>query len=463
MNTPVLDNAAFKAYAATIKTESEKQTGNSNFAPREYEDIKWMGLETGVNKFCRCVGQPPRLELLSLTRNPEDPVEIVLCTIKDDQGKRMELKLPLRADTLQNDHIIHRLYAKVTEAEWVNKKKINKYESKYPELWAAVTKTGYNVDRDGKSFTFANGLKGQKTIIMNVIDRSDEWCAENKHTKLLSKEVNVGEDKDGNPVEYPKTGVPSFGFVEKLAEVMAKYGLLTNYDLAIKKTGEKTAPYEVRNISKLKEKDMLEDVLNDDGSEIEVDKIIIGPLTEAELSYDAYDVEKYYKPTTYRQILKRIPSVFKLCDACLGSTFYDELESLVAKEKAEWDAQQESQKADEPAENAAIRKAKRETEELNEAAEEKPASSARRSEPVSDPTEKRKILTDEKIAALKGWGKLTGEQKSWIDDVKLNPDGTVKEIVWIAEKTIGNLYCDNCNVMSPPELTTCPSCGSDFS
>jgi hypothetical protein len=458
-----LDDSVFKAYAKKIKDAAD-QPQNNNFPQRDYEDIEWSGLVAGVNKFYRLIGAPPSALPPSKTRD-FDAVEVFVCDVKADDGKRMQIRIPLKTDQQSNDHILHRLYARVTEADWVTvpgqtkKKKINKNQDKYPELWEAVTKTGFKPLTDGKSYQYASGLKGQQVAIFNVIDRNDDWCAANKHTKLLSKEVGVKVNDDGKTNYYPKTGVPSFGFLQKLADQIAKYGNYENFDIAIKKTGEKTSPYELRNVSMLKSKDALEDVMNDDGSDINPEHIVIGPLTQEEIAYERYNLKHLFQPTSYSKILRRIPSVFKLCDACLGTTFYDELEKSSAAEKEEWKKLYgDAAAAQEEDENAAITTALNEEAKPEDAPE--PVPKAARTRPAVGPV--APSIDPKKLALLKGYSALTDEEKSWIKDVKVAADGTLDEIVWIDSQNESLLYCDNCNKMSPSSLTTCPSCGGSF-
>jgi hypothetical protein len=450
-----LDDSAFKAYAQRVKEDADKKPGG-NFPRTDYIDVKWSGLETGKNKFYRLIGAPPGLNKI---RRTFDAIELNICDVKSDDGKRMQIKLPLHADQQANDHILHRLYAKITEAEWINKKRINKYENKYPELWLAATKLGFKPE-DGPSFTYATGLKPRKVVVFNCIDRMDDWCKDNKKTKLLSKIVNTSTADSGDIIEYPATGIPSFGFINKLAETISKYGNYEKFDIAIKKTGDKTSPYEVRNVSYLKGKDSLDDVINDDGTDLEVDRIIVGGLTDEELAYERYDLDKLMKPTSHTKLLRRIPAVFKLCDACLGSHFYDELESLSEAEKVEWaklygtsDEAEAEQKA---TETSAVAKSIVVEKTIEDKKTDLPKRESRKA--VGTPN----ILSEKKIALLKGWGQLTDEQRSWIKDVKVKPDGTIDEIEWIDEKADALLYCDNCNILSPNDLTVCPACSSTF-
>jgi len=354
-----LDDSFFESYASKMQEEASQKKTNSNFTPREFEDIVYAPCETGVNKIFRIIGAPPGSDTMGYSRKDHDPITIMMCEVKDDEGKKFTIKLPQREDVAAKNHVLHRLYDRVTEATWVNKKKIFVNENKYPELWAAVTKTGFTSEKDGKSYSYATGLKATNFVLFNVIDRNDSWCADNKHTKIIARDVNV--DAKGNI--WAKPGLKAFGFVNKLSDLINKYKNYEKYDIAIKKTGEQQNPFELKNASVYKQKDLLEELKNSDGNIPDANLIVVGPLTEEEKNYEKYNLTKLFQPTSFTKILKRIPSVFKLCDSCLGTKFYDELVAASEKEKEEWkrlygtENSDEAEAAQATAENKAINEA----------------------------------------------------------------------------------------------------------
>ena len=456
----VLSDDAFKAYAKNVKEKESQRGQGGNFAA-DFEDIQYCGMEKGVNKIVRLLGAPMGIQ--GYSPKPTDPVELVVCDVKDDEGKRMVLKLPLRADQAANDHIVYRLYDKVCEVTWIKNNSTGKREKvfinkdKYPDLFEAVTKTGFKQDKDGKSYSYASGLKGQQVVVYNLIDRSDDWCKENKHTKVLSKQVDIVTQDDGSVRTFAKIGVPSFGFTGKLADQISKYGNYENFDVAIKKIGEQTNPYEVRNASKLKSADLLDELLNDDGSDLGADRIVIGPLTEEEKKYERYDLKKLYQPTSYQSIRKRLSSVFKLCDATMGTKLYDELDRLANDERAKYDAMNAEKKDQETTEREKV-----ESEFISSEVKKEDAPAPKRQAP-----EKRVGpavgLSQEKIALLKGWSKLPDKDRAGIADVVVK-DGKVVSLVFTDSfKDESMLECVQCVVQSPESFTTvCPVCGIDF-
>jgi hypothetical protein len=446
-----LGDEFFENYAKTIQEQSEKR-GGGGFTPRQYDPIGYAGLESGFYKIFRLIGAPPGSESIGYTRKNYDPLEVQMTEVKDDKGKKFLIKLPPREDLPARNHILYRLYDRVMEVVWIKdasgkNTKVYPNQAKHPELWEAITKTGYKASDPGYSIT--GGLKSTNFTIMNCIDRQDNWCAENNHTKILCRQVTT--DDQGRV--WPQHGIKSYGFIARLVDLQNKYKNYEKYDVAIKRTGKKDNPLELRNASAFKEKDMLSELLNDDGTLPDENLIVIGPLTEAERQYERYDLDKLYQPSSFTKILNRIPSVFKLCDATTGSKFYEELVALSEKEKKEWKEKYGSEEEEEAtqakAENAAI------AHELNP----EPAKPAARRIAVGTPS---LGLSDEKIAALKGWSKLTDAQRALIKDVKVKSDGKVEEIEWIECDETTNLLACECGIACPETWTVCPSCASDF-
>jgi hypothetical protein len=441
-----LDDNFFAAYANKIASENKRST--TNFTPKSYDAIGYAGCETGFYKVFRLIGAPPGCESIGYKRKNYDPIEIMMAEVKDDKGKKFIIKLPLREDSPTHNHILHRLYDKVTEVAWINGKKIFINQQKHPELWQTITKLGFGPNDPG--YKMAGGLKSTNFVIFNVIDRQDDWCKENKHTKILCRQVNV----DDSGRVWPSVGIKSFGFLTRLVDLQNKYKNYELYDIAIKRTGQKDPPLELRNASVFKEKDMLTELLNADGTIPDANIIVVGPLSEEEKQYERYDLDKLYQPTSHTKILNRIASAFKLTDATLGTKFYEELVSLSEKEKAEWKLKYGT----EDEEDVEAEQAQAENIEINKnLQEDKPKPTARRTAVGTPETG----LSAEKIALLKGWSKLTDAQKALIKDVTVK-DGKVTDISWIECDETSNLLACECDVPVPEAFPCCPACGADY-
>lgn len=450
-----LDDEFFKAYSKKIKDETATQTSNSNFQQREYEEIGYVGCEPGFYKVVRLLGAPIGAESQGYKRKPTDPKEVLMCEVKDDKGKRFTIKMPLRAERSVDNHILIRMYDKVMEKTRINGASVYVNKDKHPEAFELVSKGGFKPE-DGKTYQFSSGLKGDKLSIYNCIDRTDKWCKDNKHSKVLCRSLNV--DDQGRV--WAKPGIKSYGSVNKIAELLGKYGSFMKYDIAFERTGMKDNPWNIKNASRLKEAGMLEDLANMDGTEVDANQIVVGPLTDEERQYELYDLDKLYGPTSYTKIYNRIPSFFKIVDAAFGTHYEDEIKQLSEKEKAEWEANKETEQV------AAEQKEIEKNLNLNEqeVAEATSTETAVSDDAVFGSAEQPKrrhstSLSADKIALLKGYQYLTDEIKSRIKDVSTEADGKVK-IVW--DKDDDLLECDTCGALSPEASTACPVCGMKF-
>ena len=70
-------------------------------------------------------------------------------------------------------------------------------------------------------------------------------------------------------------------------------------------------------------------------------------------------------------------------------------------------------------------------------------------------------LAPNKVAALKGWMKLTDANKAQIKDVVLDATGTITNVLY-TEDAATQCNCNNCMMPSPQDFLSCPICGADF-
>ena len=450
----VTDDEEFAAFAKRAEEEAAQQNkSGSSFTPKDYDKIEWVGLEEKA-KIIRIVGGAPSSMRPGSHVNPTDAHEIFVSTILDDNGKRMKLKLPLHADDISHEHIMWRIINKVNEVKWVKgadgkSTKVNVNEQ-YP--WFEKVNKGGFAPTD-KSYQYSKGWKGQQVVIMNVIDREDNWCAENKHTKLLSKKLS------GDNGEFAEIGVPSFGFCSALSNIVKSYGSWERYDVQVRRTGQKTTPIDVKQATLYKKNGLVQELDKDKLQYVSLNET----LTPEELEYERYDISKFFAPTTYQKILSKLGNTIKSIDVDLRTNFYEELQALAEKEKKEFE---EVYGSNAPAQEAAPAQTATVAQPTQTApvAEAAPARTAVR-EAVSTPASG---LTPDKIALLKGWNLLTDEEKAVIVDVIKNPDGTLADIVYNTDHPV--LSCPSvfpdgshgCGINAPDFFHRCPACNKEF-
>ena len=471
------------AFSAFIKKSEEDEknraargSGN-NTGSFTYETQEWVGLVANKPHILRLTGNPPESMTPGFKADKFDAHEIYFETVKDDNGDRMQLRLPCHAADINDEHIMWRIINKVKEVDWVpdpqnpgKKKRVYKHERTL--VFDKVTHSGWDVNnpKEADSYKYAKGWGGQQVVIINVIDREDDWCKINKHTKLLSKKISV---KDG--VAYPTVGVPSYGFLNCLSKLSKVYGPWENYDVQVVKTGQMNTPYEVKNATFYKSAGVPEV----DQSKLKF--ISVEPsLTPEEKEYGRYNIALLYKVTPYRAIRDRLGKTIREIDATLNTHFYDELNGLAEKEIAEIEAKK-AEKAEnaesaetvapvmaptsDPIETPVDTNVAPVQESVAPAATVTPTPAAPVAEqPVARTTRGTaniSTLAPEKIAALKGWLKLTPAQKDLITDVILDASGNVENVLY-KEEAGNQCNCNNCMKPSPLSFTSCPVCGCDF-
>lgn len=450
INTP--DDDAFKKFIESQK-QKEAEHGSSGGSGGAYqgETVKFCAAPQKGHAIVRFIGAAPRDDGQPSV-HPYDAIERHISKIKDDKGKDMYLILPTRKDILSDDHIMWRIISKVKEKEWINKKSVfvNQIDAQgnEREAWKIVSKGGFKPE-DGKKYTFASGWDAPKMLLINCIDRLDNWCKENKHTKVFSRNVYISD----TGAEFPDWGVKANGFLTRLVENLGKYGSWSKYDSYVIRTGVKDNPWKIINATGMIAANMAAEL--EGITEAEKKLVSLEPgLTDEEKYYDTYDLEKNFKVSSYNKLLTRLGGQVKAIDADLGTRFFEELTALAAQEKKDREAEVEIKKEIE-AKEAASAPAVTET----PAAE--PTASELRRRAIQEEKPAAAGLSPEKIALLKGWDGLEDSEKALIKDVVVKADGTVDHVVY--DDSCGNQYpCPTdqggCGALSPESFKSCPVC-----
>ena len=184
INTP--DDDVFKQFVKSQKEKEEAEKlkhGGSGGGEYKGEQVKFCAAPEGGHIIVRFVGAPP-----SPNYKPGDALIRCISEIKDDAGKKMILILPERADTLEQDHIMWRIVSKVLEKEYVNKKRVFINQIEHKTAFDIVDKGGGKPE-DGNSYLYTKGWNAPEVLLVNCLDRTDNWCKENKHTKVFSKNI----------------------------------------------------------------------------------------------------------------------------------------------------------------------------------------------------------------------------------------------------------------------------------
>ena len=475
-NTTVPSMDAFEAFSnqtqALAEAEANRTSSSGNNNQITYADQKWVGLEQGKYHIMRIVGNPPESMTPGFKAADTDAHEIYYSEIKADDGKKFQLRLPVRGDLPEKDHLMWRIIDKVLTVTWVNKVKTYKYQDKFPDIFNKVKFGGWDSSNpaEAKNHQYSKGWTGQKIVLMNVIDREDNWCAENKHTKLLARQITTKQYPDGTIAEFVAKGIPSYGFLNKLGGLVANYKTWENYDIGVKRTGIKTEPYQIINATAF---------VNGKIPEIPQDKIPLvnlGPLTDEEKAYERYNIAKLFGPVTYAKIDTKLGASIKLIDACLGTNFYNELQTLKAEEAAKWEAEKAEKEAESAVAPAQVAPATVTASIADPvygignriANSVAPVAQAPISEaaPAPAPAARRAVAPATSaidISLLKGYDYLTPEQKAEIVSVTKKADGALDIVYCSADGSpVTTVPCPICGAAGLMSHHHCVACGTEF-
>jgi hypothetical protein len=261
-------------------------------------------------------GGPPNSDVTPYTART-----FISSLIMDDRGGYFKFKLPPAGN---RNHLYWRIIDTVLETEKVNGvrvRRVPKWEQKFPDIYNRIRYGSANPSV--YNLKMGKGWRGREWLVANVIDRKKmDIHREKKHTMILCKSAHPSRK---NPdIVYYDDGVPAYGFVSALSlSLFRPYKNWENYDVGIIRTGQKTMPYRVFNASRY-----ISEVPHVYQNLVQKE----GPLTEEELSWALYDLRKMTKVTSYVRFLEKVGWLIQEIDTALGTTFYDELQTLVKEE-----------------------------------------------------------------------------------------------------------------------------------
>lgn len=428
------------------KKRREEEASRGNYSQANYEEVQYTALVAGEFTQVRILGDP-----ISDDRGDKfSPKEINMARIVDAAGKQFRC-------IFEDDPswIMNKILKKVLSGKWDEAKQVKIFDHTDKPSFKIVAK-------NSRENPYEQGWKPKKLILMNVLDRSKmPWHIENKHTMLLSSKVSTKETEGGTQYFY-NNGVPKLLYTTVWDNIVEFNGDWGDYDVVLTKVT--AAPwYKAYHITDDAKKFSGKLETNDETAE--------RALTQEELSWERYDLDKLFKVTSYQKIFKRIGDFIKQVDLDFGTLFYSELQDLAQTEKKAYeDNKQEEEKsapakpaselpvADDYAEEpfSSTKAEEKAPEKVGEEGKEKadvaPRKRTRSTAPAGPDLDKLVQM------GYEGVKKFTVEDKSYIKEV----DDT--GIVWI-EEVAGNLWeCveTTCGYPSPDNLSCCPKCGSLF-
>ena len=431
-----------KSKKALAEKEEAKHSGGYQ---KDYEETKWGCLVNKQAVVFRFLGGTPYAREL-----PTDPKIIHLANVVGDDGKNYKFTYPDKKE--HKDHFLWRFTNKVLSYDWDDnkpdgEKKSYTYLKSHPDLVNRILHNGKKEYYKGDK-----GALPQNLLICNIVDYMDSWCKDNKHSKLASK----GAWKSKSGIEGCDTGLTGGFFDNAMEELIENYGWWDEYQSVIFKDTDKGFKayglyHIIEDAGKVKKYDL---------------ESYIKTKFDDESDYELYDIDKLYPISTYHKIKKVWGIFIQAVDKALNTEFYIELESLVAKEKEEFDKLNPS--TDEKISSPALKKPngevenpwgdEAEEEEAQESVEEvvesvKPPVRRKPAVEKSEPAEKVFNINDY-IDIFPFVDKLDAESKAMI----VGYDDNTGEFLF--KEGLPMFECD-CGIQSP-ETNICFSCGVKY-
>ena len=459
----------FQQEKEALEQEQKAREERKNFTPFKYENIDYAPINKGLNVF-RFYGYP-----IHARQECYDPKVVATSKIKDDKGGQFTCHWPD-----DPDWILFRIYKKVASCTFDKNqlndegkpgKKVYNYAVDYPKMLDRCLHNNEEGHLYEGRMLQNPGWYPKYSVYFNVLDRSDyAWHKEHKSWKLIAKKVNEAEDKKGNKRLFAESGIAK-GTYDLLANAIAQEnGDWQDFDVAI----EKLTVLPFYKIYSFQDERKIHNDLVKLGITMNGEK-----LTDEELSWKKFDIDKITPITRYKTIMNRLGKFIKEVDANLETNFYSELEELVAKEKEELAAKKDSSQeedteicdndedTDNTVEESPISK-------VENPVETKPV--ARTRTPVAsnitakdDIFEKAKSIqwTDKKGNVHKGWEGIDKYKAKYIkftsniaDNSIIYKDSTGKDI---SNDDTRILTCSECGLPMSEDVLICPRCGTEYS
>lgn len=453
-------DALFEDSAKKRKTEKEKSKNTQGF---NFDPILFSPFITNDYSVFRILGNPAD------NRNGDStsPKIIFISMIMGDDDKPFRCIWPHKGTPEGNSWLLWKVFNKVMSYKWDStaEKRRYHYEENHPNIFNRVSKNGKPQNK------FERGWTPSKTVVMNVINRDMmEEHKEHKKTFVISKKVS--ESKDGRLFYEP--GIPYTTYSQIWDEIVGAWGNWQDYDVVVQKLTEDPF-YRVYHA----ENDFQKLINITDGSikeKINPD-LSTRPLTEEELSWERYDLDKLYKVTSATKIYYKLSVFIKSVDAAFGTKYSEELDTLVELEKKEkasdsttYSTSSSSDSdddvfSDDSEEDGNVFSADEEDFENSPSEEEKPKVETPkvRERKTSASEEKSEYAVDFEALAdsYEGIKDMTDKEKSVVTGFDADK-GT-----FTYNDDIGDLFvCLNekngCTMLSPEFYHACPACGSAF-
>ena len=440
------------------KAKAEQAKSHGDFPKEEVPEFKTCVLSKDKPRIIRLIGNSPLMR-----EEPTDPIIVKRAFVKTDDDKWTTIIL-----SDDRDNPVNKLWRTIIGKYTYDKENKTKiYANKGKPSFERFIRNGKKPE---DCLASEKGMMTDTFYLFNCLDRTDDWCKENKHTKLLCWDSTTKE-VDGKTVEYPTYGIkPSLYnniFDEQCTALNRMYD---EFDVVVKRLSKKLGDSWIQVFSP-EEKSKISQI------GLDPNKVTMNYLTESEEAYEKYkleDIPFVSRPTSASYVNKVLNRLIKQCDIDFGTNLQSDFAEWIEKEKAEWESRKVETKETESSEDTST-----EVESEDEVTEETPSFDSMETveteessddelpSEVEEPTPTAPIQKVAKVAKVAKFDpmslkntilpfvdKLTDEERSHI--VGVNDDGSVK----FDDETA---LCPQCgHEISDSINSACPFCGVEF-
>jgi len=310
-------NEVFNSAVQDFQEKKEKK----EFTPKEYDEIKYCGLEVHKPIIGRIFGFPLNVP----NRSDFDPVAVRWAEIYDDAGKKRVIKFPRKDE----NYILDEIYNLITKHTKVKKEGSDEYDNLYTykdthsDLFNRVTKNFVN--GQGTKNPYEQGWKTRFNVVCNFLDNTDNWCNENKKLKILVDNVSYYKNDAGEDIAFYSKGI-TWTLYTQIMDFYDNIG--SNFhsaDIVIKKTQK---PDDNKYIYGLYTPDTLKvkhpELLQKMSSDIKDMRLF---------EYEKNNLVTLYRPTSYSKIKKYFGKFIRKVDIDFGTRFMEKVEAIAEQER----------------------------------------------------------------------------------------------------------------------------------
>ena len=317
------------------KKKAEQAKSHGDFPKEEVPDFKTVILNKDKPKIIRLIGNSPLMR-----ESVYDPLIVKRAFVKTDDDKWTTIIL-----SDDRDNPVNKLWRTIIGKYTYDKENKTKiYANKGKPSFERFIRNGKKPE---DCLASEKGMMTDTFYLFNCLDRTDTWCEENKHTKLLCWDSTTKE-VDGKTVEYPTYGIkPSLYnniFDEQCTALNRMYD---EFDVVVKRLSKKLGDSWIQVFSP-EEKSKISQI------GLDPNKVTMNYLSEEEENYEKYkleDIPFVSRPTSVGYVLRVLGKLIKACDLDFGTNLYEEFVEYAEKEKKEWESRKAETKETESAED----------------------------------------------------------------------------------------------------------------